>query len=420
MDRLPLRPLALTPHHLDLPLHQLTIFPRPIGRLLARLGHRIDGTLPGRYRGRIARFLGPQPGRYVSPDLRTSEALLMAFAEQGIRYAVIGDVGLSLPGSSEALTVLIDDEDVGSVRRLVTPWPAGEPIEAYSPTGLPGFAFGDMPLMPPRLARQILDGAEQIDGISTANPMDSFFVDLYRLVYLGGPQASLPAESAGTQDIPLASAIAAQAALLGVPLDGPITLDALDALLRTHDWQPPLDMLERIGCWNPWVAEKLRQAGQWVGAEPPGMTVFYLRQRAIDEGKTDLVLNTLRSSGFRLLAAPTLTPQQMADIAAHVRGGNWGRGPFPLSGGDPGAVYIAHDANPLPVDDGMMRQFPLLDNNRIQLVKQRVRDAVHAGLSRPQRYNAMHSTDNSVQAWRAVREMYPAFEADLRAALNDS
>jgi hypothetical protein len=117
-----------------------------------------------------------------------------------------------------------------------------------------------------------------------------------------------------------------------------------------------------------------------------------------------------------LLPVPALTSHQLAEVTAEVRGGNWGRGPFPLSGGNPGAVYVAYDTAPIPPDAKAIQQFPLLDNNRIQLAKQAVRDAVHAGLPRNQRYNAMHSTDNAVQAWRAVRELYPILEPELRTS----
>ena len=399
-------------------MHQLTALPRPVGKLLATLGHKLDRNLPGRYRGRIARFLGPQPGRYVSPDLGSKDALLAAFAKRGIRYAVIGGQSTVIPGVSDHLAIMVDDEDVNAARRMVTPWPAGEQIEAYSPSGLPGFAFGDMPLMPPRLARRLLDGATPVDGINTVTPRDHFFATLFRLVYLRGLDSGIPAADASTPPSSVATAIADQATQLGLALEKPITLESLDAFLATHDWQPPLDMLERIGCWNPWVADKLRKAGEWVGSEAPGLTVFYLRQRTMDEGKTDMVLDKLASSGFRLLPVPPLTPEQLADVTAEVRGGNWGRGPFPLSGGNPGAVYVAHDSAPIPPDAEALRQFPLLDNNRIQLAKQAVRDAVHAGLPRNQRYNAMHSTDNAVQAWRAVRELYPALEPELRALTN--
>jgi hypothetical protein len=275
-----------------------------------------------------------------------------------------------------------------------------------------------MPLMPPRFARRLLDGAAPIAGINTVDPRDHFFATLFRLVYLRGLDSGIPVADAPAVPPPVATAIAAHANQVGLALETPITLESLDAFLATHDWQPPLDMLERIGCWNPWVADKLRKAGEWVGSEPAGLTVFYLRQRAIDEGKTELVLETLRRSGFDLLSLPPVTPHQLAEVTAEVRGGNWGRGPFPLSGGNPGAIYVAHDVNPIPVDGPTVRQFPLLDNNRIQLAKQAVRDAVHAGLPRQQRYNAMHSTDNAVQAWRAVRELYPALERELRAATN--
>ncbi|MEO8685234.1 MAG: hypothetical protein ABI414_10390, partial [Devosia sp.] len=239
-------------------------------------------------------------------------------------------------------------------------------------------------------------------------------------VYLRGVQSGIPAqESDSPHSGPIVAALLAEAGKLEIELPVPVTLEGLDAFLALHDWRPPLDMLERIGCWNPWVADKLRREGEWLGAEPPGLTVFYLRQRAIDEGKTEAVLATLQQNGFRLLPLPALTALQLQEVTAEVRGGNWGRGPFPLSGGSPGLLVVGYDLKPIPPDAATLKQFPLLDNFRIQLAKQAVRDTVHAGLPRAQRYNALHSTDNAVQAWRAVRTHYPKQEQALRAATTD-
>lgn len=398
-------------------MHQLTALPHPLGRFIATFGHHIDRRLPGRHKGRIARLLGPQPGRYVSPELGTTAALLSAFAKSGIRYAIIGRGDQAVPFLNPHLTVMVEDEQAKAASRFISPWPAGEPVQAFSPSGLPGFAFGDMPVLPTRLARRLLDGAALTDGLRLADPVDRFMASVFSIVYLrpslidvGNDRAMLPS---------LAAAIASQAGELDIKLSTPITHESLDALLMAHDWEPPIDMQERIGCWNPWVAEKLRRTGDWVGGEPAGLVIFYIRQRAIHEGKTELILDELQRSGFRLLPTPSLTAVQLEAIGREVRGGNWGRGPFPQSGGPPGAVVVGFDPNPIPPNQTELEQFPLLDNSRIQQAKQSVRRAVHKDLPRAQHYNAMHSTDNAVQAWRAVREYYSAREDELRALIHD-
>jgi hypothetical protein len=386
-------------------LPQTSAAPPPFKRLIAAAGFYADATLPGRFKGKFARILGLGGARYLAPRVAGSDDLLRRLNSRGIRYAVIN----AMEGLGPAL--IVDDEDVRRMTALVSPWPTGESVTAYSPGGLPGFAHGDMPFLPPRLARRVLDGATEVNGISTASMADCFFVSLYRWVYLEAP---LP----GEPDALPTEAISEHAGRLGLELPKPISRQTLDTFLSEHDWQPPLDMQERIGCWNTWVADKLRALGEWVGSEPPGLTVFYLRQRALDENKGERILETIRASGFRVLPTPALSAQQLAQITAEVRGGNWGRGPFPLSGGNPGAVYVAHDAMPIVPDEKTLSQFPLLDDSRIQLAKQAVRDVAHKGLPRQQRYNAMHSTDNAVQAWRAVREYYPGMEAELRAIIN--
>ncbi len=389
----------------------------PIKTLAAALAHRLDRSLPGRLRGRLSRQLKLGTNRYLAPGVGEEAELFHALDRRGARYAVIsGSPATTVFDPKAPMALIIADEDVNATRKLVSPWPAGKPVEVYSPSGLPGFAFGDMPLLPPRLARRILDGARRSNGARVASPHDQFFVNLFRQVYLKGWSSGIPSETAlSTRQPAIAHIIANQADELGIAIANPITLESLDALLIDHDWQPPLDMLERIGCWNGWVAEKLKKAGEWIGSEPAGLTVFYLRQRTIDEGKAETVFAVLRQSGFELhFPATPLTDQQLRNIAAEVRGGNWGKGPFPLSGGEPALVFAGFDPAPIPPDAAALAQFPLLDNNRIQFAKQAVRDAVHAGLPRHARYNAMHSTDNAVQAWRALRSHFPALEPILR------
>jgi hypothetical protein len=277
---------------------------------------------------------------------------------------------------------------------------------------MPGFAFGDMPYMPPAFAQAVLDNAGS-GNIRRASARDTFLAGLYRALYLTPYRTDADIMEVFPGISPSQAArIMASRRMTGPAL--PMWMRFLDA----QNWRPPLDMLERIGCWNPWVAELLRAEGNWLGAETPGLTVFYIRQVAIDQGKLDLITSQLGHAGFTILPVPDLAGDQLAEIARHVRGGNWGRGPYPRSGGVPGQIVVGFDPAPIIPDPDLLGQFPLLDNARVQIAKQEVRDAVHAGLPRRARYNAMHSTDNAVQAWRAIGEMWPDLAPQLRARLD--
>jgi hypothetical protein len=388
-------------------LPKTSITPKPIGRALAYLCHVVDNSLPGRLRGRLARLLRYRQRRFLAPEVGKTTNLIERLNKLEVDYAVIG--------SKPSLTIIVSDDHVGALRRLVSPWPIGQAVEIYSPSGLPGFEFSGMPLMPPRLANGILQRAVLEGTTRTASAADGFYAELFRLVYLQSAGAGIPSvDSPSWKDDATVRTISENARQVGLALEETMTLESLDSFMSRNGWRPPLDMLERIGCWNPWVANMLRNAGEWVGSEAPGLTVFYLRKRAIDQGLAPLVFDVLQREGFELPTVPMLSEVELAEVAAEVRGGNWGRGPFPLSGGVPGLVFVGYDPSPIAPDRKHLAEFPLLDNNRIQIAKQAVREAVHADLPRSRRYNAMHSTDNSVQAWRAVRQHFSDHETSLR------
>ena len=377
-------------------------------RLVDQLGHHVERLLPKRFRERIAKRFRQATALYVDPALGGFDEFVAALGASGAGHALLGE-----PASKPV--VLVADEDLGRVRRLTTRWPVGVPVEVYSPSGLPGFAFGDMPYMPPSFARRVLANARSEGAFHAAEPQDGFFARLYRALYL------TPRDFDASPDAVFADAVPGQAIgptieALGLVGGALSSLVEVDDFMARHGWRPPLDMLERIGCWNPWIADKLRAEGNWLGAERPGLTVFYIRQAAIEQGKAAAILGVLGEVGFSMLPVPELDAEQLQAVADEVRGGNWGKGPFPSSGGVPALVVAAFDPAPIVPDAAMLEQFPLLDNARIQLAKRAVREAVQAGLPRNARYNAMHSTDNAVQAWRAVREHWPDHVETLRRA----
>lgn len=377
----------------------------------AEIGHRLESLLPPRLRGRFGRRFRNVDAFYLDPKLADIDALSAALAADEAAHALIEPLG-GIGNKTAAPVLLIADQHVGMVRKWTTHWPVGQRVEIYSSGGMPGFAFGDMPYMPPAFAQAVLDNAGS-GNIRRASARDRFLAGLYRALYLT-PHRS----DADIMEVFPGTRPSQAARDHGLSVDDWTSLADVDAFLDAQGWRPPLDMLERIACWNPWVAELLRAEGNWLGAETPGLTVFYIRQAAIDQGKLDLIVSRLGHAGFTILPVPDLADDQLAEIARHVRGGNWGRGPYPRSGGVPGRIVLGFDPAPISPDPDLLKQFPLLDNARVQIAKREVRDAVHAGLPRRARYNAMHSTDNAVQAWRAIGEMWPDLTPQLRALLD--
>ena len=125
------------------------------------------------------------------------------------------------------------------------------------------------------------------------------------------------------------------------------------------------------------------------------------------------ILDTLCQNGFEPLLVVELDSAKAELAAKEFRGGNWGRGPYRVSGGAPATICVALDLLPIGTDQAYRANFPDSDNRRITDAKYATRDLVNEGVSKAKHYNPVHSTDNSFQAWRVVRSIIPGREKEL-------
>ena len=99
---------------------------------LALAADWVDRRLPGRHRGRI-RNRSVARGAIDDPRFRSREQFFATAEARGMTYATLGG-----QNDDARLVVLFSDSDVEAARDLVAPWPVGEAIELYSPSGLWG------------------------------------------------------------------------------------------------------------------------------------------------------------------------------------------------------------------------------------------------------------------------------------------
>ncbi|MET0429414.1 MAG: hypothetical protein ABW026_13060, partial [Microvirga sp.] len=160
--------------------------PRALASLTARLGPRLARL------GSVVDQDGAE--RRLAQGTRV-EDLLGGLEQQGLPHVVL-DLGTGTSQRPGDLTLLVADEAVPFVDGLLQPWSTGAAVNVYSVTGLPGFAFsppdkggghGQMAILPPYLARRLLDGSRLDEaGIRIPDGRDAFFARAYAAVYLGG------------------------------------------------------------------------------------------------------------------------------------------------------------------------------------------------------------------------------------------
>jgi hypothetical protein len=370
--------------------------------------------------------------RFVNPELSIA-AFFAELNARKIRYVVLRWFdALPKVEPGHDLDILVADDDLDRLDGLTTHWPVGQAVDVYSTSGLPGYAYSpmavggpasEMAVFPPHLAQAVLDEAVLLRGRFRVPNLRHHFLSLaYHAVYLKGARSGLRSEVLDRAETAKPSHDYAQTLIglareAGIALQPPVTLEKLDDILAQHGWQPPEEVLERIAAWSPWIRARCLANAETTPSSPPGLAVFLIRERAVAAGQKDAIRSLIERRGFEILKAVDLNPAQRDEVTRAVRGGNWGAGPWPLSGGPPACAIIAADVMPAPARPADLKRHPLLDNVRVAVAKEMVRVFVNQPLDPDERYNAVHSTDNARQAWRVARMLLDARDSEALADL---
>jgi hypothetical protein len=378
-----------------------------------------------------------QPSRSITPSGRlgswhlplgeTVSSFCKKLDDRHLSYVVLP--ALATEGKGTAL--LVADDDILQLRRLVTRKPFGERLAIYSTTGLPGFSFQqhwrfnsdatNMAALPPYVAESVLARAVRDNsGRRVPSPEDRLLWVIYRTLYLTGDtkvaRGSFERASAVLQG-PITGLIGNLARDAAANLVEPFNFEALDEYLSSHGWEPPYEVLRRLSCWNSWAATKLRSCDMSRACEQPGLAAFFVRRETVITGMLEQAAATVESCGFELLKTIHLNSEQTEVAARLARGANWGPGALPVNGGPPVQMIIAFDVLPAPVTDSERDRYPFLDNQRTLHAKLKCRELIKERLPRQHWFNPLHGTDDSGEAWEFIRMFAPEEEPGLRSLM---
>lgn len=377
-----------------------------------KLGKRVKEKLRGLVRP------GGRARRYVLRRY-SCEAFFRELTARKIQYVVLRWFE-TLPEiePGEDVDMLIADDDLPRIADLFVRFRTPLACDVYSLTGLPGSDFRKMAYYPPYLAEQVIARAEVMrDLYRVPGKRDHFMTLAFHALYHKGYASGLKSEmtpAAAPKKLPdhdYEAALTALAKELSIQVE--INLESLDAYITSEGWRPPFDMLARLALWNPWIHDRYFSAGLSVKAELSGVAVFLVRERAVDLGLADDAEDRLRAQGFQIVESVTIPPQRQGAVAARLRGGNWGRGPWAHSGGPPARVIVAWDPAPLPVEPKLREKYPLLENGRVLRAKRELRDHILRGLGKRDRFNPLHSADTDFQTWEYIEILLPDRLDDL-------
>lgn len=342
--------------------------------------------------------------------------LLDGLQTAGVRHAVLRWFE-SLPdiAPGEDLDLLVDDGALEQVRAMLDNGPGIQPVDLYSVTGLPGSDFRSMPYFPPYLADELLDRAVIHRGLCRVPaPREHFLSLAYHALYHKGTDSGIPATSgkrskSRNADHDYVKIINRLAAESGLAVE--TTLEALDSCLDEHGWRPPHDMLIRLSRRNVWVHSLLQHPKRDAGGDDH-TAVFLLREEGMRRGGVEKAARLIENYGFQVKATHVFNERTTATVARSLRGGNWGRGPWPISGGPPVAAIVAHDPSPIAPTRRDRKRFPFVANARL-LCKEQLRDAFNYGYPKDQHCNVIHSSDNGREAMDYLRIIIPEGADDI-------
>lgn len=345
------------------------------------------------------------------------EGFFKGLQAAGIRHAVLRWFEhLPQVSPGEDLDLLVDDASLESVRRLLDSGPGLQAIDLYSVCGAPGADYRKLPYYAPYLADELLDRAVSHRQLCCVPAPQEYFLSLaYHAVYHKGFASGLAADCKSQPKVKrpehdYARILANMAHSLAIEV--PITIADLDAWLDSRGWRPPHDMLVRLARKNR-ALRPLAEEGR-AGDADAGLAVFLLRREALARGGVKRAAKLICDQGFQIVETITITPDRIESVARSLRGGNWGAGPWPQSGGEPVAAIVVHDPAPIRLSRRERRKFPFLANARL-LKKDAIRDAFNANHPPHEHCNAIHSSDNAREARDYLRIIAP----DRAAAILD-
>lgn len=299
----------------------------------------------------------------------------------------------------EDIDILISDQDLPAILEITNTYEtASTPIDIYTPSGTNDTGWRGSRYFPEQLSIDLLSSSIFTQDLFRV-PNDEFhFLSMaYHVVFHKGDKSGLPI----TEGIP--NAFVADhdyAATLGKLFERvhgtkrSITLENLFEYLREGTYFPSADMMEIVVRHNTWVRGKWLAMVADVDFPWSQISVFIIREAG--QSWVRRSKSILNERGFNILWEGSI--DESNSIAGFIRGGNWGQGPYPRSGGRPVYFFVALDVAPNHSTESLSVAFPTLSNSREYYCKLEIRESFNQAQQKKKRCNIVHSSDNGLVA----------------------
>lgn len=297
----------------------------------------------------------------------------------------------------EDIDILIHDEDLNKIVHLLDCYKLENdsvPMDIYSVSGLPGTNYNNMAYFtPPKLGEKILKNRRLYRNLYYIPSEKEYSMSmLYHITYHKGEKSGLPLIE-GQEPATLRpehdyyNLIANK-----LEYDGEINLSAIHEYLKEEKWAPPLDALRRYD-----IGYSLSKQDTDFNREDGELIVYFIRERAIDLGFKEFIINWLDDMGLTILITHDLSVEEKRILSQNTRGGNWGKGTYPISGGLPQCIIVTYDHLPKQIPPHRRNIHPFVTNDNFFL-KDKLREIINDGLATEFQFNPVHTSDDHSEA----------------------
>ena len=344
--------------------------------------------------------------RYIDPKMGRDK-FFETLNRRRVRYAILRWFeGLPDWPPNEDMDLLIHDDDFSKISDLFIRYPRAIPCDVYSVTAIS--AWNRLPYYPPRIAKLILRDRSLWKNLYYIPCREHYFLSLvYHVVFHKAEKSGFPI-SKDTENPVVVSEhryteiLTKLAEQVRIPFQP--NLQDMYMLLKGRGWTPPIGTFRKLAERSEWLSSLLAEKTHDIhGGE---LILFTVREWAIHNNWMDFIMDWFvkKSDMFEVIKIKKLDERQQQLASKRIRGGTWGRGPYPVSGGRPSVFIVVYDHNPTPVPEDKKKKFPFIKNGNFFL-KNEIRDEINKHLLLTRWVNCIHSSDDEIEAWEDLESI---------------
>lgn len=332
--------------------------------------------------------------------------------DRGIRYVILRWFeNIPFLDINEDVDILVSDEDLEQVQNILDEKIGILPFDIYSVSGMNGSSFRYVSYYPPYLAEKILNHREVWEGKYYVPSRLHYFLSLmYHVVYHKGEKSGIAFQAGGKvedsladHDYPTILGSLAQENQIDLK---EMNLNYLHGFLDMVGWAPATDTIRKLNNQQDAWLESITGNNKLDFEKSGELMVFIIREWAVEHGLSEFILNYFEKAGLNKVAQVEYTPEQKKLASQNLRGGNWGKGPWPVSGGIPAVLLVMYDYNPRPLSKSYQKKYPYVTNEHY-LLKEELRKAINSNLPLEKRSNPIHSSDDEIEALDYIEATAP-------------